>query len=961
MDIFGISIKKKSDKMKRVDSFIPPSNDDGSIVSTSSFYGLSLDLDGAVKDENELIRRYRQAAEYPDCSNAVEEIVNEAISVSSDDAPVTLNLNHIESLSENVKKAMAKEFSIILDLFDFQDKGYDTFRQWYIDGKVYFHAVVDTESPKKGIQDLRYVDPRKIRKIKEMVVEKDSHGNDIKKSGETYYLFNDSGINAAAKSGVKLSLESVFCATSGIVDYNTGMIRSHLHNSIKIINSLKYTEESLVIYRVSRAPERRVFYIDVGNLNKAKADQYIQDTMARFRNKLVFNSTTGEINDNKQNQSMMEDYWLPRRDNSKTTEITTLPGGCLSMDTKVSLLDGREITISEIEQEMKTGKELWVYSCDEFTGQIKPGLITWAGTTQKSAKVMKITLDNGESLICTPDHKFPIYGKGFVEAKDLMIDESMIPLYRKHEQISKAKKRGYEQFFDNHKKEWVFTHRMVCDELKDKKIFDYVYDEEYKDRTKNVRHHIDCNRFNNNPNNLCFMSWDDHAKLHSDLSFSEEAYMLGTRAAAEKLRIMKIEDPDAYKKRSDEIGLRTMEWHASLNETEKQEFIESLKKGNTEYWENISEDLREHRANVSRTNAYLGMLSTQHKLQTDPIFYEFFCEQNRKSWDDERRLKSANITKIISTERWLLRGDELRKKHKENQKLEIDNFIFKKIVDLIANKSTYKITLEDVVNSLNNNEECVSRLIELNQHKHIPNYDVLEGFTNNNVSRCVKDYGYKHWMDFRQKFKYHNHRIIDIEYLDEEIEVGTLTIDGDELYHNHHTFALTCGIFTKNSNLSDISDVTYFQNKLFRSLHVPITRLIPEQSFSIGRAGEITRDEIKFSKFITRLRSKFSKIFMEALRLQCVLKGIISYEDFSTIEKQIRFNFHDDNHFAELSESEVLQNRLATLQLVDTYVGKYFDTNWVKKNILKQSDEEIQEIQERMDEEKPLMEPTEEE
>ena len=939
---------------KRVESIVPPSYDDGSILSTSSFYGLSLDLGGFVKDENDLIRRYREAADYPDCSNAIEEVVNEAISVSDDFVVVSLNVEHIK-IQDSVKKALHNEFTNVLHLLDFNDKGYDIFRQWYIDGKVHFHAVVDNEKPKLGIQELRYIDPRKIRKIKEVKIKKDDKGNDIKIDGDNYFLYNDSGFGVSTKSGVKLSIESVLYTNSGIIDYTTGLVRSHLHNAIKIVNSLKYTEESLVIYRVSRAPERRVFYIDVGTLNKAKADQYIQDTMARFRKKLIFNSSTGEINDDTKSQSMMEDYWLARREGGKGTEIQTLEGGCFSMDTKVSLLDGRELSIREIEQEMKEGKTLWTYSCDEFTGAVKPGLISWAGVTQKSAKVMKITLDNGESLICTPDHKFPIYGEGFKQAKDFVVGESLIPLYRRKEHISDYKKRDYEQFFDNKTKRWNYTHRMVGEHVE---LPFEIYEEDYRDGL--VIHHKNINRFDNSPENLCYMSWTDHRILHNSIGFPP---MMGTIAAAAKMAMERELNSEWYQQRCEKSSISSLKYYASLSEEEFEEHKRKLTQGINDYFANRTEEQKQRDYEVRVANFKLGNQEFCRKLLEDPEFKKFVSDGKKASWEnnDERRRQTSERFKFHNARIWADPeiSEYRRKKHKENQLVEFDNLILCAIIDAIRDKTTHEITRADVANILNNNEECLESLAKLNEHKNVPNWNIKIGFTPGLLNKCVKQFGFKSWKELRITYSNHNHRVVSIEYLSDEIEVGTLTIDQNELIHNHHTFALSCGVFTKNSNLGEISDIVYFQNKLFRSLHVPLSRLIPEQSFSIGRSGEITREEIKFSKFITRLRSKFAKLFIEALRLQCVLKGIMTYEDFAKIEKDIRFNYNQDNHFAELTESDILQNRLANLQIVDQYVGKYFDTEWVKKNILKQTEEEIKEMGERMKLEQPPQEETE--
>jgi hypothetical protein len=326
--IFGFTINgKKEDKSKKkIESIVPPSNDDGSIISAYSAYGLALDLDGVIKDENQLIRQYRIASDYPDCSSAIDDITNEAITFDGIKSPVSINLDGLK-YSESIKNKIREEFNTILNILDFNKKGYDYFRQWYIDGRMFFHIVVDKDNIKNGITELRYIDPRKIRKIKEVKKARDINGNNVNIDGDSYYLYNDKGFTSTTNQGVKLSTDSVIYINSGLIDSNTGLPKSYLHKCVKLVNQLKMAEDAMIIYRYTRAPERRIFYIDVGSLPKIKADQYVQDTMARFRNKLVYNSTTGEIADDRKSPSMIEDYWMPRRDGSKGTEVVPLPGG----------------------------------------------------------------------------------------------------------------------------------------------------------------------------------------------------------------------------------------------------------------------------------------------------------------------------------------------------------------------------------------------------------------------------------------------------------------------------------------------------------------------------------------------------------------------------------------------------------------------------------------------------------
>ena len=330
MDIFGFEIKKKEQKRTGSEVVAPASDDGSTVISTlgaaAAYYGMTVDLEGVIKNENDLIRRYREVSQYGDCDNAVEDIVNEAIVANADESPVEIVLDDVD-LSSSIKDKITAEFSEILKLYKFNSRGHDIFRSWYVDGRLYYHILLDEANIRNGIQELRYVDPRKIRRIKNIKKGKNEKGIEVVKAIEEFYIYNDKGINENTSQGVKLSLDSVIYAPSGLIDQNSNSMLGYLHKAIKPVNQLKMIEDALVIYRVSRAPERRIFYIDVGNLPKVKAEQYVNDIMNKYRNKIVYDANTGEIRDDRKHLSMMEDFWMPRREGGKGTEITTLSGG----------------------------------------------------------------------------------------------------------------------------------------------------------------------------------------------------------------------------------------------------------------------------------------------------------------------------------------------------------------------------------------------------------------------------------------------------------------------------------------------------------------------------------------------------------------------------------------------------------------------------------------------------------
>jgi len=326
MNVFGFEIQRK--KQAQPASIVPPISDDGSTIvnSAAGYYAQSMNFDAIVKTENDLIRRYREIAQYPDADGAIEDITNEAI-VADEDAPALRIILDDLKIPNTIKKKIEEEFQNILKVLKFDQKGHDIFRTWYVDGRLYYHILIDQQNPKNGIVELRQIDPRKIRKIKTVTKEKNAQGLEVIKGIEEYYLYNDKGITEATAQGVKLPLDSVIYVPSGSIDGNSGMMLSYLHKAIKIVNQLRMMEDALVIYRISRAPERRIFYVDVGNLPKIKAEQYVNDIMNKFRNKIVYDATTGEVRDDRKHMSMMEDFWMPRREGGKGTEITTLPGG----------------------------------------------------------------------------------------------------------------------------------------------------------------------------------------------------------------------------------------------------------------------------------------------------------------------------------------------------------------------------------------------------------------------------------------------------------------------------------------------------------------------------------------------------------------------------------------------------------------------------------------------------------
>ena len=346
--LFGFSIDDSQKKSKSIVSPVPPSNEDGvDHYVSSGFYGQYVDIEGVYRTEYDLIRRYREMALHPECDAAIEDVVNEAIVSDLYDSPIEIELSNVNA-SDKLKDKIRDEFRSIKEMMDFDKKSHEILRNWYVDGRLYYHKVIDLKRPQDGIQEIRYIDPMKMRFVRQEKKNKNNSGGVVVKGPldakmgqkaafpeiEEYYLFTPKpsyptgGVfDGGGKQSIKIAKDAITYVTSGLFDRNKGTCLSYMHKAIKALNQLRMIEDSLVIYRLSRAPERRIFYIDVGNLPKVKAEQYLKEVMSRYRNKLVYNAQTGEVRDDRKFMSMLEDFWLPRREGGRGTEITTLPGG----------------------------------------------------------------------------------------------------------------------------------------------------------------------------------------------------------------------------------------------------------------------------------------------------------------------------------------------------------------------------------------------------------------------------------------------------------------------------------------------------------------------------------------------------------------------------------------------------------------------------------------------------------
>jgi hypothetical protein len=887
MNIFGFEIKKLDVDNEKGKTFVPLTKEDGAIEIDilENSYGYSgsqqysLDLDSIPTDEVELIYTYRNMALNHDIDMTIQEIVNEAIIIEDSNASVDIILENVD-LSDQIKDKIKDEFVNVLKLLNFKNDGYGLFRKWYIDGKLVFHKVIDEKSQHKGIIKLVPIDPLNIKKVRETKKEYGSVDYDIYHLEDVneYFIYSRKPFEADnlkydKSYAVRIPKDIITYVTSGLMGADGKLVLSQLYKAIKTFNNLKMMEDSLVIYRVARAPERRVFYVDVGSLPSGKADQYLKSVMDKFKTKVTYDIAKGNVTNRKNFQSMLEDYWLPRRE------------GCLKLDTKIKLLDNRDLTLSEIIDEYQDGKELWTYSVSD-DGEIKPGLISWAGITRKNADIIRIHLDNGEYVDATLDHKFILRTGQKIEAEDLKVGDSLMPIYTDRKKLSKTKYSGeYNRVFDNKTSKYIFTHRMVSN---------YINGTQKKSE---VIHHIDFDRYNNNPNNLQIMDKKEHFALHSKC---------GTN---------------------------------------------SWKNGNYE----------EHCKNLSISGKNF-FNSDRGKLRKEEIreFNKTSKEVNdglilgRKKSKEQRKSDKVTLSKEEYMLKWFPHSSSNISTWNEKQKKLYKSYgmTFDDICEIIDNNFHRKITTKEILDLLNIKFDNNVKLNHILKH--------LKDFGYNSMNEYLSDMyslDYK-WYGQNSKYRNYNHKITKIEYIGEPFDVGTLTIDEDEIHHNHHNFALTSGVFVMNSrgteistlpggeNLSELADVEYFKQKLYDSLNVPLSRFQQDGSamFTLGRTSEITREEVRFNKFIKRLRSKFSRLFDDILKTQLILKKVISAEEWETIEQDINYSYMEDNYFTELKQLEVLQERVQTAESLfqAEFVGKYYSNETIRKDILKQSESEIE-------------------
>jgi len=698
---------------------------------------------------------------------------------------------------------------------------------------------------------------------------------------------------------------------------------SYLESLFPIWKKVSLLEDSLIIYRIVRAPERRAFYIDVGKAPAKIAEKVVTQTKDEIKRR-----RTAATQENKElgiassfnPLSMQEDYFFAQRADGRGSRIETLPGACLALDTKIPLLDGRELMLSEIINEWENNKEKvnWVYSCNPITGELAPGKITWAGVTRKNTKVMKITLDNGETVTCTLDHKFPIRDIGFVEAQNLVEGQSLIP-FRKRLATIGTNRNAYEQVFDVSKNEWVFTHRMVNSFIENL----YTYMIEGK---KDTVHHNDFNRFNNSPDNLVKMNNKDHWKLHQDLSFTKEQCVAGAYAAQKVIREKFENNPDVYKS-----------------------FIEKVRKNKQTHWDEMTLEERQHMSKLmsdgiaekrkdshfekqyittQTKHAFMGSAARIEKQNSDLEFKKDVYMRSGNSLANRINMDKEYYDKL---------KNHLLGVHQpwKNAETNLDRWMLEFVIDII--NETGETQYKKILGFLNENDEFMQHFQDINVWDNKgTDKRKLDVFAQQHIYKLIRQFNYTGWKDFISKVPAYNHKIVKIEFLDYGIDVGTITVDGNEEIHNYHTFALSSGIYTRNSNLGEISDVHYFYKKLLNGMRIPATYFNTESPpvWNDGKVGAALAEEARFGKWLTEIREQFLWDFKVLFLDFLTEKGVTIPPDDLEIQWKESIN---------VAENQELEKMVQRQTVFTGFPLEQFSPQFLQKKILGWSEEEIQE------------------
>ena len=869
---FPIYSTREAELEKTIDTSVTSAPEQQEDNQLCGYNNTTLNYDAYFTSRNEMILHCRKASYLPEITQAIEEITNEVFVFDEIENPVELNLDEID-LPDSIKLKIFDSFSKILYLLDFGEQSDVLFKQFYTDGVLNIETVFDNARIREGIKKLILLTPFNFNSFIDP------------ETGEKKYAYLMNNQNRFSnKSEFKVFLDDQITSVhSGIWDINKQFTISYLTPALKTINNLNLIEESLVIHRITRSPEKRQFKIPIKNLNKSKAEEYLNAFMNKFKQKKIYNTDTGTIENRTRSISVIEDYWMP-------------VDACLALDTKIKLLDGRDLELSNIITEVQSGKELWTYSTSP-EGRVVPGKISYAKVTRKNAEVMKIVLDNDEEIIATPDHKFILRDGTKCEAKDLVVGSSLMAGYFKRKKIYYSKNtNGYMQIFDNELQKYLTVHTLVSD-----------YFNGEKEKTE-VVHHIDMNKFNNTPSNLKIMDKKEHWFFHSKA---------GTNA-----------------------------W----NNANREEHCKHLSIAMKEYF--ATEEGKELIKRNTKKRRF--------RYENDPVYKENILKGAEKRKEKIEELKKTDYELYTKKFRSALG-------RKQASKLAFNEIVFNIFKDVVDSLIHTGPSTQDIINELSKNELFLNEIKQTNVikanwffGKHTLK-KMLKQFKYSGLKEyIIETYGYYFVKNqFSSEPIPYNHKVKEIIYLDERMDTGTISVDKEEVYHNYHNFLLSSGVFVMNSgvgptveilqgstqNFSTFEDVDYFTNKVYKALHIPLNRRAPDSRHTIGNQIDIEKDELKFFKFILKLRKRFNGLFIDLLKKDLIATNVLSIDDWRSIQDKIKFRYANSNEYSEIKNNQILSMRIDTANSAQSLVeGKLLSNEYIQKKILQLSEEDIEEI-----------------
>lgn len=701
-------------------------------------------------------------------------------------------------------------------------------------------------------------------------------------------------------------------------------------------------EDAMMVYRITRAAERRIYRVPVGNVPPEDVPQILEAFANNVKKKKLVDPKTGDINFKYNVASMDEDIFIADRGNTSGNFVDTLPGACLSLDTKIKLLDGRSLELSKIIEEHNNGQELWTYSINPNTGEIVPGKITWAGVTRKNTDVIKLTLDNGQTLVVTHDHKIPTRLNGVKEAKDIILGESLWSFNTKYNKFSDGRS-SYEMYFDHKNNKWIYTHRMVGNFFKNiNEHKEFLFDSKYNHLKKQTIHHKDFNSKNNNPSNLVFMNNQDHYSYHTKMI--NEFSKMGVEAWLDKYN----NDLEFREKLLENLKNERINYYKNRDENKTKEHNQNISKGIKNYFQNIDDETKTKKGNISRDN--LKKVKEENKahnrIKHDPIFKKnLYDKVSKKSKITKNTKEYKEKASIIFKKIWENKDEMLKKVFTKEQKITFtDELINIFIKTLKESNNRFDITID----KLNKNEEFINIFSESNKEIRSSIFSPI--FKQHHIKKIAKAIGLNSNKDLLKYVELYNHTVVSIEYLNEKIDTGTITVDGKEIYHNYHNFALDCGIFVNNSNLEAISDINYLRDNLFTGLGIHKT-LLGFSSDSTGEGGgkNLSMLDIRFARKVNRIQQA---LLGELNKMAIIHLGLLG-GDYESYIDDFKLSLNNPSTASDLLQLEIWKSKLevyiqATTPNQNTGIKPMSELMGKKKFFHMSEEDIINDLQEQM-------------